>query len=750
MSTPRSSSSLVAALERLRPHDHLCSIYETVEEQNAVAIPFIRIGLERREKCLYIADEERLDAVREEMQREGIDVEGSLASGALVFTTKSETYLKQATFDPNWMFTFWEEAAEAAEREGFTSLRATGETEWVVRGVPGIERWLEYESRLTETLERANAFALCQYNRRKCSTGLLLNVIRTHPIVIYSGTVCRNFYFVPPEEFLGPDESAREVERLLTNIRDRERMDAEIQRANAELEGRVRERTAELSEANRRLAQREEWLRLAQEAAGVGVAEWDAATDLVRASDEICALYGVDAAVGKRLPLEQWLERVHADDRARVERELRTAANECGKWESEFRIVLPDGELRWIHGKAKPLLGPHGEISRLLVTNIDATALKREEEARYAAQRRESVGLLAGGVAHDFNNILTGVLGGASLLLDEVEGPARERVEAIMKSAERAADLTQQLLAYAGKGRIQVSAVDLSHAVAQMKDLIQASMAKKIRLELNLAETARVQADRRQVEQVLVNLAMNSAEALEDADPAAIRIATRMERLDEAAAGRRGIPAGAYVVLEVADNGHGMDEATRARAFDPFFTTRMFGRGMGLPAVAGIVRSYGGAVEIESAPGQGARVSLWWPAAAQEVRRPAAVPQESRPAILVVDDEQPVRDFMADALARRGHEVLIAENGAEALSILERRASDVRLVLLDIVMPRVGGGEALNEIRVRWPKLKILVTSGYNQAEAQRLCEIERGDGFIQKPYTAPQLAKAVAGLMGN
>src|SRR6266516_4382161 len=225
MSLAAQRTPLIAALEQLGPHDHLCSIYESPQEHYAVAVPFIRIGLDRGEKCIYIADDGTVGDVRQAMQSEGIDVERATASKALVLATKEQAYLKHGSFHPDWMFTFWKKATQLAMSEGFSALRATGETEWVLRGGRGLERWMEYESRLTHTLSESNSSALCQYNRRLFPPELILDVIRTHPMVVYGSTVCRNLYFVPPNEFLGTNQTAREVERLLTNIRERERVE---------------------------------------------------------------------------------------------------------------------------------------------------------------------------------------------------------------------------------------------------------------------------------------------------------------------------------------------------------------------------------------------------------------------------------------------------------------------------------------------------------------------------------------------
>jgi len=226
---------LLTALEQLTPPDHLCSIYESAEEHLAVAVPFIKIGLDRGEKCLYIADDGTEAVVRDAMYAGGIDVERAIATDSLVLGNKEAAYLKHGSFNPQWMFTFWADATAEAIGQGFSALRATGETEWVVRGAPGLERWIEYESRLAHTLAHHRCLALCQYNRRLFPPDLILNVLRTHPTVVYRGVVCRNMYYVPPDELLGTNQTAREVERLLTTIREREEIDHTLRRQRDEL-----------------------------------------------------------------------------------------------------------------------------------------------------------------------------------------------------------------------------------------------------------------------------------------------------------------------------------------------------------------------------------------------------------------------------------------------------------------------------------------------------------------------------------
>jgi PAS domain S-box-containing protein len=371
MSLATQTTPLIAALEQLGPHDHFCSIYESPQEHYAVAIPFIRIGLDRGEKCIYIADDGGAEDVRQAMQSEGIDVDSAIASKALVLATKDQTYLKHGSFHPDWMFTFWKETTELAMGEGFSALRATGETEWVLRGSRGLERWMEYESRLTHTLSESNCSALCQYNRCLFPPEVILDVIRTHPTIVYGGTVCRNLYFVPPEEFLGANQTAREVERLLTNIREREQVDNALRAQLTE-----RKRTEEA------LRRSERYLAEAQRLSHTGSWALSANSKIaVYWSEEDFRIWGFDPRQG--LPdTEMVFQRIHPEDVGRVYEKSMKALGEKTDYTDEFRIVLPDEEVRHIHALAHPVLSASGEIAEYVGTHVDVTERKRAEGAQ--------------------------------------------------------------------------------------------------------------------------------------------------------------------------------------------------------------------------------------------------------------------------------------------------------------------------------------------------------------------------------
>jgi transcriptional regulator with PAS, ATPase and Fis domain len=371
----RHSTPLIAALAQLGPHDHLCSIYESQREHFAVAISFIRIGLDRGEKCVYIAGDGTLGDVREALQAEGIDVDRAVASNSLVSTTKEQACLKRGSFDLDWMFSFWKEATELAMSEGFSALRAIDETEWVLRDTLGLERWMEYESRLTHSLSQSNCVALCQYNRRLFPPELILDVIRTHPIVVYSNTACRNLYHVPPDEFLGNDNPAREVDRLLNNIREQERVESALREKQDELR-----RTQEMlvddigqrKRAEEELRRSEAYLVEGQRLSHTGSWARNVASGEVFWSQETFRIYGFDSEKTK-LCYPTFLERIHPDDRPLVEQTVDSAVHERTDWELAYRIVLPDLSIKHVIAVGHPVVNEYGDLVEYIGTVRDVT-----------------------------------------------------------------------------------------------------------------------------------------------------------------------------------------------------------------------------------------------------------------------------------------------------------------------------------------------------------------------------------------
>ena len=383
----------------------------------------------------------------------------------------------------------------------------------------------------------------------------------------------------------------------------------------------------------------------------------------------------------------------------------------------------------------------------------DVTARKRAEERLRQTQKLESIGLLAGGIAHDFNNLLTGIMGNASMVLDEIDAGPAERIREVIGSAEKAADLTRQLLAYSGKGRFVVRDVNVSEFVHEIGSLVEFSIPKGIELAVTVQRRLpAVRMDRSQLQQALMNLVINAGEAIGEGNPGKITVATSMTHLEEPFVDAVGedVAPGRYVCIEVADTGIGLDEEKKSKLFDPFFTTKFTGRGLGLAAVAGIVRSHKGAITVDSTPGRGTTFRVFLPVAGAHARETSEQPATGRlGTVLVVDDEATIRDFIGAVLRKQGYRVLPAADGRDALAVYDRESGKIDALVLDVVMPFMGANELLPILKARRPELKILLTSGYSQSEARRLCAAYPGAAFIQKPYTAQQIAKAVDELLG-
>ena len=365
---------LITALEQLAPHDHLCSIYESTEEHFAVAIPFIRFGLERGEKCIYIADEGTEEEVRDAMYAQGIDVERAIATDSLVLEKKEDAYLKHGSFDPDWMFTFWANATAEAKSQGFSALRATGETEWVVRGAPGMERWMEYESRMTHELAHHNCVALCQYNRKLFSPELIRDVIRTHPTVIYRGVVCRNMYYVPPDELLGTNQAAREVERLLTSIREREEIEAEARR---QVEERRRSHDA--------VRESEQRWRSVFENSAVGMVVGDATANILASNQAFQELVGYSSEELRKLTVYDLTYEADVPRNIELRAELLSGARR--EMQMEKRLRRKDHRLLWVRVTSSLIPGFAGTPDCIVALVEDITNRKLAEEELQRSER---------------------------------------------------------------------------------------------------------------------------------------------------------------------------------------------------------------------------------------------------------------------------------------------------------------------------------------------------------------------------
>jgi len=418
-----------------------------------------------------------------------------------------------------------------------------------------------------------------------------------------------------------------------------------------------------------------------------------------------------------------------------------------GRYDGEFPLRASDGnivELEWRSiGNFVP--GLHCCMAR------DVRDRNRFHQQLQQTQKLESLGVLAGGIAHDFNNLLAGILGNASLALDVLgNSEVQPMLEDVITARERAARLTRQLLAYAGKERLQIAPSDVNRLITEITPLLRTSIPKTVHLKLELQENLPyVEADQVQLQQVIMNMLINAAEAIPEGQPGLVRITTSAGRLSEDDRTHSIIHleklGEEYVTLTFTDTGAGMTSDVQRKIFDPFFTTKFAGRGLGLSAVLGIVRAHRGTLTLESTPGQGTTFRILLPAThvapGPETKKNAVSPHRAVGTVLVVDDEETVRMVAKRALEHRGYHVVMAQNGQQAIEVLAAHP-EITAVVLDLAMPVMTGDQAAVLLRKQRPDLPIILSSGYPESEATRRFAGHGVTAFLQKPYTAGSAEK--------
>ncbi len=391
-----------------------------------------------------------------------------------------------------------------------------------------------------------------------------------------------------------------------------------------------------------------------------------------------------------------------------------------------------------------PLRGTDGSIIGAIGTSLDVTAARQLERRMVDAQRAESLGVLAGGLAHDFNNLLVAVLGNADLALREIplHTPGRGAIENIRDAGLRAAELTDQLRAYSGRGGAGTTRVHPAPIVDELLRITASSMPDHVSIHVELPVELQVRADPGQLRQVLLNLIANARDALaQRAGSISIHGQTIHHTGITDPDDVLSVPSGRYALIEVADDGPGMDAETRRHVFEPFYTTKSTGHGLGLAAVLGIVRAHGGGLRLRSQPERGARFQLLWPAPSSAPMRATSAPPVTARTVLVVDDEDMVRDVVARMIEDLGYAAITAPDGPAALELLDRQVVDA--VLVDLTMPMMSGADVVAALRQRRPELPVVVCSGYDRAGKP-----VKADAYLPKPFRIDALERMLAKLL--
>ncbi len=591
------------------------------------------------------------------------------------------------------------------------------------------------------------------------------------------GCLAALYFFVSPDIFFGPKGLADWIgmgmflfcSASLIWILERQREEqARAQSAADIAERRLQELMKEMGD--RRRAEMAEsranaLLDTLFETAPVGLGFLDPDLRFVRVNRTLAAL--------NRLPVTEHIGRAWLDVWPQIPREMENAllsVIDTGKPIVNLEIEgFADAEkqipLAWNVSCYPIQLG--NETAGVGAVCEEVTERKRREAALRQSQKMESLGILAGGIAHDFNNILTAILGHASLLSSRLTPgtPESRSARQIVQSSQRAAELTQQMLAYSGRGRFALAQIDLAQEILATRNLLEATLPKDVALDLDLPlDLALVEADPSQIHQLVANLVTNAAESMQSPEskwqPHKVSVSLRLEDVMVAPPGRAPtsshLDPGQYLVLCVRDEGTGMDEATQARIFDPFFSTKFTGRGLGLSAVLGIVRAHRGAIHVESEPGCGSSFKVYFPIAVRARPLPAPIPSEppaprpkpAVPTVLVVDDEVGVLEVTKMVFEAHGFRVFSADTSDEAIRLF-RSDPEIGVVLLDMTMPEVSGDETLRQLKSIRESVRVVGSSGLSEGEARE----SFGDGlrgFLQKPYTPRVLLEAIESALAT
>ena len=530
-----------------------------------------------------------------------------------------------------------------------------------------------------------------------------------------------------------------------------------LKQYSAQLVQRLQEKNEELELETRRLAESEEKFR--QMAENIDQIFWMATGDaskVLYVSPAFEKIFGITREELLADP-NSWTRSIHPDHVAAAEEDYRNGRHLTGTLDQEYRIVRPDGSERWIHSRSFPIRNAAGEVYRITGIASDVTARRDLERKLLGSQKLEAVGRLAGGVAHDFNNNLSVILGYAELLIGGLRPgePRSVELDEILKAGKRAAGLTRQLLAFSRQQVMELRLLNLDDVVDGIEKMLRRVLGEDIILHVRKAADLRpVMADQGQIEQVLMNLAVNARDAMPQGGELTIQTGN-VDMDGESAAGHELAP-GPYTMLAVIDTGIGMDRKTLGRLFEPFFTTKEIGKGsgLGLATVFGIVKQTHGGIRVTSDPGKGSVFRVYLPSAAGTALPATAV--ASPPArkgvetILLVEDDESVKCLAAKILNRYGYRILQARDPEEALLLGAKTTEPIHLLLTDVVMPRMSGPELGKQLAAILPGLKILCMSGYTDEAVLRHGLSGSGLAFLQKPITSESLSRKVREVLDS
>jgi two-component system cell cycle sensor histidine kinase/response regulator CckA len=509
---------------------------------------------------------------------------------------------------------------------------------------------------------------------------------------------------------------------------------------NARLYEQARREIAERKRTEEALRASEALYRSLVETSPDAITLIDLDANLIMTNQQAALLHGFESVEEMLSSGKNAFDLIAPNDRQRAMDNARKTLEMGSVRNIEYDLLREDGTTFPAETSASLIVDADGKPKAFIGQVRDITERRKLEEQLRQAQKMEAIGTLAGGIAHDFNNLLTGILGFASVVHSELpaDSPLRPDVETIIHSSQQASDLTRQLLTFARRGRVEVCPLSLNDIAREVIRLLKHTVDKAIFIESHLArDLSTVEGNASQLQQMLLNLCLNARDAMPQGGRLIIETRNVILR-EEKTYADLDLKAGQYVLLSVTDTGAGMDAEIQQRLFEPFFTTKEQGRGLGLAMVYGIVRGHGGAVHVYSEPDQGSIFKVYLPVASRLAEDTALEEAElvgGSETVLVVDDEEPVQKLLRRILEQGGYTVLLVADGVEALELYTKLSTEIDLVVLDIIMPQMGGRETYERLREINPGVKVLLSSGYSENGQAQDILAAGARGFLQKPY---------------
>ena len=757
----------IRAFTDIEPGDHLCCIYETEEEYRGVLIPYVRQGLERGEKVLHIVDDHAPDALLTYLRKDGMDLDRCRKLGQLSILTVHETYLRDGLFDPDRMIALLRNETERALADGFSALRASGEMTWALREAPGSDRLIEYEAKLNTFFPGSKCLGLCQYPRHRFPPSVLLNILRTHPVAILGEKTCPNIYCEPANLVLAQSSVEQRVDWMIAELLQtqaaEESLDARTRQFDAarvvmneiarELDilkvlDLIHRRAAELvgadsgsvwlwDDANQVLAPAAwhglgEWMRehrlrlgegilglVAQSRRGIIINDYRGspyAVPLVLEKSAITAALAEPLVYGDRL-----LGGIVINDAGKGRKFAEEDRQTLQLFAAQAAIAIENARLY--------------EELREALQRVEAS-----QQRIIQTERLRALGEMASGVSHDFNNILSIILGRSQLLLTQTRDPAaRRQLEVIKTAAMDGARSVQRILEFSRvRPAKPFESVHLNQVIQDVIEITRPrwkdeAQAKGLRYDVRAESTPLplVNGDPSELREALTNLVLNALDAM----PAGGRLTFQT-----------GVK-GPRVYCELADTGVGMPEEVRQRVLDPYFTTKEEGgSGLGLSVVYGIISRHGGEIEVQSQVGKGSAFRIWLPVGREipVVREEVRVSPSSRRAkILVIDDEPGVQELLRDLLSAEGHTVVTCADGSSGLARFQNGRYD--LVLTDLAMPGISGWDVARAIKSQSPQTPVIMITGYGDRVDPAEARIKGVEYLITKPFQVEYVQELVA-----